>query len=312
MRLFTALVLGLALVGAACDPVMPVEAPDTWTYEGFTVHSHIPDDPVGIVYLFHGSGGSAAFASKIETVDQTNILVERGYGWVATESTDRTGDRRWEVHDPSLITNPDLARLNRLHDHLEATTSVEPATPILGVGMSNGARMVTLFGQSFLDAGRPVAAVAPFMGQLAKPVRAAGGLTVPAFWVIAENDPMAPAEAIVADQQQQEAAGVPTALRTKPEEPLLAARFTRIPEIDSDEAEAIRAALEGTGVWDTNGTRVLPLEEAWPLIEQLRVPPSFGVPSAVVGDQVQALLALHQFVGFHRVGVADFFDAQIG
>ena len=64
-------------------------------------------------------------------------------------------------------------------------------------------------------------------------------------------------------------------------------------------------------MWDESGTRVLPIDEAVPLILALSVPPSFGATNAEVRDQVQALLAMHQFVGLFRTGVADFFDAQL-
>lgn len=299
------------LVAGACDPVVHSVEPDAWAFEGFSVYSHVPDDPVGIVYLFHGSRGSAEIANKVEPIDQLNELVERGYGWVATESTERTGDKRWDVFDGDIATNPDLARLARLHDRLIADTDIDEKTPILGIGMSNGARMVTLFGQVFADEGYPVAAVAPFMGRAALPVRQAGGLTVPAFWVIAENDSIGDNDGTRADQAANAATGAPSRIVVKREEPLLAARFTRIPEIDADEAETIRAALEATGGWDTDGTRVLPVAEVNALVSELRVPASFGARPADVRSQVQAILAEHQFVGIFRVAVADFFDAQL-
>src|SRR6185295_13444245 len=111
---------------------------------GFDVISYVPEHPRGIVYLFHGTGGSARFAAKVETTDVLNRLVARGYGFVSTSSTERTGDWRWNAADPSLATNSDLARLTRLQAHIVATTPVEANTPLVGIGMSNGARFVTL------------------------------------------------------------------------------------------------------------------------------------------------------------------------
>ena len=303
--------LVFALLVAACAPVVPVENADDWSFEGFQVYSFVPEDPVGIVYVFHGSGGSAEIANKIEPTDQLNELVERGYGWVATESTERTGDKRWEVVNPSLTTNPDLARLTRLHDELTATTGVEVTTPIFGIGMSNGARMVTLFGQTFSDAGYPVAAIAPFMGTAAPVVRQGGGLDVPGIWVLAENDTVTDNAQIVLDQAANATSGATSQLLTKVEEPLLSARFTRIPAIDDGEAEVIRSALEGTGGWNEDGTRVLPIDDLIPLVLDLNLPPSFGATSAQVRNQIQAMLAMHQFVGLYRTQVADFFDAQL-
>lgn len=301
----------VAALATACDPVVPIEDPEQWVFEGFDVYSYVPDDPVGVVHVFHGTGGSAAIATRIEMTDQLNELVARGYGWVATESTQRTGNRRWNVLDPDPAQNPDLARLARLHDRVIDDTDVTAETPIFGIGMSNGARMVTLFAQVFADAGRPVAAVAPFMGRAAPSVQAEGGLRVPGYWVVAENDTTVDNVAIEVDQRANAATGAESRLVRKAEEPLLAARFTRIPQIDAEEAEAIRAALEATGGWDADGVRVLPVDEVEARVAELTVPRSFDAPANEVRAQVQAILAVHQFVGFHKYGLADFFDAQL-
>ena len=128
------------------------------TFEGFPVISYVPEHPRGMVYVFHGSNGSANFAERVETTDVLNRLIARGYGFVSTSSTERTGDKRWNAADPSLTTNPDLARLVRLQANLVATTGLEANTPLVGIGMSNGARFVTLWGQSWRNAGYPVKA----------------------------------------------------------------------------------------------------------------------------------------------------------
>lgn len=299
----------LVLLGAVgCEPVVPLAPIETRTFEGRTVHSVIPQNPVGIVYLFHGTGGSADFALRIETLDQSNELLERGYGWVATESTKRTGNKRWYVFDASLSTNPDLALLTRLHADLVANTGVTGETPIFGIGMSNGARMVTLFGQAFADAGYPLVAVAPFNGTAAPSVNVAGGLTVPGFWVTSENDTTVLPADVIADQQGSATMGVPTRLFTKPEESLQPIRFTRIPTIDPDEAVLIYEALQGTGAWDADGERQLDLTTTAQLINQLSLPTGTGATPSQVKNQIHALLAVHQFVGFYRVPLADFFD----
>lgn len=298
------------LATAACDPVIPVAPISTTVFEGFIVHSHIPDNPVGIVYLFHGTGGSAEIAYKIEMLDQTNELVERGYGWVATESTERTGNKRWWVFDSSLATNPDLARLTRLHGELVASTDVTNDTPIFGIGMSNGARMATLFGQSFADNGYPVVAVAPFNGRAAPSVKVSGGLTVPGFWVTSVNDTTAPPAGVIEDQLASATLGTTTQLVTKTEEPLLPVRFTRIPAIDIDEAIAITEALIATGIWDEDGNRVLDLDTSLQLLEALSLPTNFGATQAQLRSQIYAILAVHQFVGLYRESLVNFFDTQ--
>ena len=49
-------------------------------------------------------------------------------------------------------------------------------------------------------------------------------------------------------------------------------------------------------------------DEAIAILGTMSVPPPFGASTAQVSNQVQARLALHQFEGFHKVGLVDFFD----
>ncbi|MEM9257042.1 MAG: hypothetical protein AAGA91_16490 [Pseudomonadota bacterium] len=304
------LCLGLASILGACDPVVPIAPIEDSEFEGFTVYSVIPDNPVGIVYLFHGSGGSANFALKIETLDQSNELVRRGYGWVATESTERDGNRRWNVNNPSIASNQDLARLARLHAHIVDSGAVTDATPIFGIGMSNGARMVTLFGQVFADNGYPIVAVAPVMGRAAPSVQLAGGLQIPGYWVNAVNDTVVPPAGVAQDQQASAALGVTSVLARKGEENLLPIRFTRIPAVDVEEAELIYDQLAASGVWDANGKRVVDLGTAVSIVAGLTPPPGTGATVTQIRNQISALLALHQFTALYALPLADFFDAQ--
>ncbi len=302
---------GAAALLAACEPVTPAVVYTTWRFEGFDVVSYVPDQPRGLVHLFHGSYGSAAFATRVETVDLLNELTARGYGVVATESTERTGDRRWDVFDPSPATNPDLARLDRLQRHLEETTAVGPATPLLGLGMSNGARFVTLWGQVWADAGRPVRALAVVMGTIAPPVTAAGGLRVPAIFVTAENDVTSPPGPIIADREATAALGTPTDLVVAREQPLTAARFLRIPGIDRDEADATFAALVATGAWGPDGARRVPVDEAVRLAGTAALPDAVAPEANEIANQCALVLAVHQMRGDVKVPVADFFDGQL-
>ena len=103
-----------AVLGGCVTPVTPSVTFTHSTFEGFPVISYVPDHPVAMIYLFHGSNGSADFAEKVETTAVLNTFIARGYGFVSTSSTERTGDRRWEQGNQSLTNNPDLSRLLRL------------------------------------------------------------------------------------------------------------------------------------------------------------------------------------------------------
>lgn len=277
--------------------VVPAVSAERWTFEGFPVISHVPADPVGIIFVFHGSGGSAEFADKLETVDALNRFVAAGYGFVATSSTERTGDKRWNVTDPSSA-NPDLARLGRLRTHLVDTTPMEASTPLFGLGMSNGSRFVTLWGQTWRDAGLPVAAIWAAAGRIATPVSAAGGPTVPTFFTTSVNDTTVPPEWIVDDHASTVALGTPAELRVAAERPLDATRFRRVAGIDAATADQVRAAFVATGVWDDGGGRVvMPIDLAVGRARTVQLPTAVTTAglAPAVGDQAAVLLAVHQF-----------------
>ena len=53
-----------ASVALRCCAVVPSVQWQRSTFEGFDVIAYVPERPRGMAYLFHGTGGSAAFAVK--------------------------------------------------------------------------------------------------------------------------------------------------------------------------------------------------------------------------------------------------------
>lgn len=301
----------VALLAACVTPITPQPPPTASTFEGFDVVSYVPANPKGLVYLFHGTGGSADFATKVDTVDVLNRFVADGYGYVSTSSTERTGDKRWLQSDPSLTTNPDLARLTRLQQHLVATTGVTSTTPLVGIGMSNGARFVTLWGQTWKAAGYPVKAIWASAGRIASPVAT---LTVPTIFSTSVNDFTVPPGQILADYARTTSAGTSTRFFDSKETPLTAPRFQRIPGVDANEANQIVAALRTTGVWNQEGTRVVPdVQQAVAQAMTAQLPAS--VTAAGLGNdvanEVARILAVHQFTSEFAVDALAFVNAQL-
>jgi hypothetical protein len=313
----TTLAAAIVAVGlAACvQPVTPNVVYQHSTFEGFDVISYVPAHPRALIYLFHGSGGSADFATKVDTVDVLNRFVDKGYGFVSTSSTERTGNKRWDAADPSLTTNPDLARLVRLQQHLVATTGVDAGTPLVGIGMSNGSRFVTLWGQTWKDAGYPVRAIWASHGRTAAPVAAAGGPTVPTVFETSVNDFTSPPGPIIADYQQTLARGTPTRLFESQERPLSAPPFQRIPGIDQKEAGEIVSAFEATGVWNAQGVRVVPdIQQAVAQAMTVKLPAAVTGAGLAndVGNEVARTLAVHQFSSQFAPEVVAFFEQYVG
>jgi predicted esterase len=312
MRRLAALALAVATALFAGCAVTPAAEWQRTTFEGFPVISYVPENPRGLVFLFHGTGGSASFADRVETTDVLNRLVAQGYGFVSTSSTERTGNRRWLVTDPSLTTNPDLARLLRLRAHLVSTTPVEPGTPLVGIGMSNGARFVTLWGQAWRNAGHPVRAIWASHGRIAPPFDGPGQLTVPTFFSTSENDFTVPPGGVILDLAQTMDAGTPAEFAISRERRLTAPPYERIPGIDASEAQQIVQALIATGVWDAQGNRIEPdVETAAARAGTVSLPPSVQAQASQIADQTALQMAVHQFTAEHTQQVLGFFGRYV-
>jgi hypothetical protein len=308
-------VLAAVTLAACVPPVTPSVTFSRSTFEGFSVISYVPDHPKAVIYLFHGSLGSADFATKVETTDTLNAFIAEGYGFVSTESTERTGGKRWDQSDPSLTTNPDLARLVRLQANLVATTPMDARTPLVGIGMSNGARFVTLWGQTWKAAGYPVRAIWASMGKTASPVAASGALTVPTVFSTASNDSTVPPAGVVASYLAVQRSGTPTQLFVSGERNLTPLQYERIPGISPTTANGIVAALEATGVWDANGTRVVSdVQAAVAQASTARLPAAVAAAGAgnEVANETSVLLAIHQFTAEFTKPVRAFFDTYVG
>jgi hypothetical protein len=303
--------VGLAALASGCA-ITPVQPFQHSTFEGFDVISYIPEHPRGLVYLFHGTGGSANFAEKIETTDVLNRLILRGYGFVSTSSTERTGDRRWNAGDPSLTTNADLARLARLQASLVATTGVDANTPLVGIGMSNGGRFVTLWGQSWKDAGYPVKAIWDSHGRTADPYSGPGALKVPTVFTTSANDFTVQSSGVAASFIAAHNHGTPSELYSSQERNLNAAQYERIPGIDRDKSRQIYFALVASGVWDGNGKRVdSDIVDAATRAVNAPLPSSVAGLNNAIDDESLVLLAVHQFTAEFAEQAIAFFDRYV-
>lgn len=309
-RLLAVVAVGAALLtGCAVTPAVQWQRS---TFEGFDVISYVPEHPRGMVYLFHGTGGSARFAERVETTDVLNRLVARGYGFVSTSSTERTGDRRWDAANPSLTTNPDLARLARLQAHIVATTPVEANTPLVGIGMSNGARFVTLWGQSWKTAGYPVKAIWASHGRTADPYAARGQLTVPTVFSTSANDFTVAPNGVVGSFLRAHNAGTPSELYISQERNLNTAQYQRIPGIDQQKANQIFFSLVATGVWDGQGKRIAAdVQDAAAKALGANMPGALAPQRNEIDSESLLILAVHQFTAEYVNQVIAFFDRSV-
>jgi hypothetical protein len=311
MRSLVALAAATAALLSGCAVIPTVQWQHS-TFEGFEVISYVPEHPKGMLYVFHGTNGSAAFAERVETTDVINRIVARGYGFVSTSSTERTGNKRWLVSDASLTTNPDLARLVRLQAHLVATTGLEASTPLVGIGMSNGARFVTNWGQAWKNAGYPVKAIWASHGTTAPPFDGPGELTAPTVFSTSEHDFTVPPGQVIQSYGTALNSGTATEFHISRERRLSSLQYERIPGIDSNEAKQIVAAMIATGAWNSQGDRIEPdIETAAAKAQSASLPASVQAQRNEIVNETALQMAVHQFTAEYAEQVIAFFTRYV-
>jgi len=111
------------------------------------VYSYFPAGQKGVVFLLHGTGGSALnLVTNFEWITMMKDLTASGYGIIVTEaeevslSTDLNGDGkiRWNPTPVDSTSNVDFGNIKALRDTFYTRKSVSTSTPLFSIGMSNG------------------------------------------------------------------------------------------------------------------------------------------------------------------------------
>jgi len=111
------------------------------------VYYYFPSGHKGIVYLLHGTGGSAQnLVNNLEWIQMINDLVTAGYAIIVTEAeevslnTDLNGDGsiHWTLTPADTLSNPDYRNIRVLTDTFYSRGYSNPSIPLYSIGMSNG------------------------------------------------------------------------------------------------------------------------------------------------------------------------------
>ncbi len=240
---------------------LPVKALDLAeeNHDGRRYLIAMPESPSGLVFLFHGSRGSADFALRDTVQDILDPLFAAGFGIVASESADRTNVRRWLNQPADTDGNVDLAFMLGLHTHLIGSTPITEETPVFTMGMSNGGGFATLFGIVAKAEGRPVAAIANYMGPLPASGRALvrqGVQVPPLFMVLAENDGLVNNDNILKGVAFLKAQGARVDVYTATPVPVTAEAIVPLTDFPLARAQAFVAFLTERGLIDAGGNRL--------------------------------------------------------
>jgi len=155
------------------------------------VYHVLPPALRGVVFLYHGTGGSARgwLPGSVENFTFVKDLIAADLGVIITESEETTAQRdmngdgfvRWDVAPPMPDASIDYQNLRAILDTLINRGSISTSTPLFGVGMSNGGAFAVPCAQalgmkaavSYCAAGRP---------------SNASIINTPCLWMMAAND----------------------------------------------------------------------------------------------------------------------------
>lgn len=274
-------------------------------FEGGRVTTYMPDDPTGVLFVFHGTNGDIASVTQIEWIELYDLLAPHGVGFVLSNSVDRV-EMQWDTNHQDGAANEDFPRLDRLRDHLIDTTGLEADTPVLSIGFSNGANFATLFANMAFADGWPFRAFDAHQGGMYVDT------PVPGIFVSAVNDESGGTP----DQlgPLSEACTSQTA-RTCPhytghEIPLVPLRFDRLPTYSAEQSQAIFDELVDMQIVAEDGSRVIDLADMEDVFTTY-IHDSQAPSPSMVPTQLRVVWATHRFSSEHADQEADWLLDQL-
>ena len=111
------------------------------------VYYFFPSNPIGVIYLFHGTGGDAGgFINGIEMRSFTNAAIAAGYAIISTEGEEITldqdidgdGERRFMTQPIDTVNNVDYRNIKIITDEFISRGWMTANTNRFSIGMSAG------------------------------------------------------------------------------------------------------------------------------------------------------------------------------
>lgn len=289
------------------DPYDTIEANFPWEereIDGFGAMWHVPSDPVGLVWVFHGTNGNLAAITQAEWLLIYNQLDARGIGIVATNSTDRaTG--QWDLEELVPSANADFPRLAQIRQVLLEETALQPDTPHAALGFSQGAGFTSTFASMATAEGWDLRGLLKHQG--------AGSTTsLPSLYVSAENDEngQTPDRLGPVAEECAAATSADCPHRVGLEIPLDPLRFARMPEFSQEQSTVMFEELVELGIVDPSGGRLIELEDMEEVFADYQRTSAYPAPSLVV-TQLRVVWATHRLSGAFASEEATFLHALL-
>ncbi len=138
LAMYTSLIVPNADVNLKANyRTVPAWAARLATLGGIPVTYYIPPDPIGLVFDFHGTGGTGAgLFTGSEFLSLHRDLVAAGFGVASFDCLNRESGQ-WNTSITGS-TNPDIVRLNGIISAMRSQGLISTTLPLLAFGHSNG------------------------------------------------------------------------------------------------------------------------------------------------------------------------------
>ena len=288
--------------------VTPLFEWDTLDVGGLGVKYHFPsDDPVGLVWVFHGTNGNLTTIEQEEWIVLYNQFVQRNIAIVATVSSDRDA-QVWQSDNADAQTNPDLVRLINIRQRLLDEGVLQPTVPHGALGFSQGTSMTATFGAMAVEQGWDFRVRSVHQG--------GGGFAaqapVPTIHIAAENDETGnDAEGMLDDVQDCEAEVGPQGVCPAYEGQEVALhpfRFARIQNFSQDQSAEMVDELVDFGLVDKDGNRTFDLADLEDVLATYIRDSEFG--ALLAATQLRVVWATHRLSSEFATEEADFLLEQ--
>jgi hypothetical protein len=279
----------------------PAWTPTYETVNGSQMGYYFPPSLVGVIFHFHGQGGTASLLfNSSERRIFANEAVAEGYAVVALDSVDRV-NRDWNTSN-DIATNPDIQNVQAAINLFISRGLMTSSTPVFAHGFSKG-------GGFSPRVSRALNFRATSINLLAGTPDIINITTVPTIWCIGQNDGTIMAGGVRQAYQNYLnllSRNVPAQYHLALPSPVYPERFWRIPGLTANDSRSIYNALKSNGFLDERDNLIQdPDTSGW----QSVIPSQYNSYSSSISDQLRICYTEHTFFSDYDRRVLDFFNA---
>ena len=280
----------------------PVWNPAYETINGSQIGYYFPAAPVGVIFHFHGAGGSATgFFTDSEQRVFANEAVAENYAVVTLSSVDRV-NRQWNPN-PQLENNPDMQNVQAAINLFISRGLISAATPIFANGISNGGGFAPRVSLALKFRATSIFIASGTVNILSQ-------TTVPTIWNLMQNDSTIGADGITqafSNYQNLLGRGVPAHYDLLAPSPVYPERFWRVSGLTAADSQTIYNALKQNGFLGSRDFLIQnPIVSNWASV----IPPQYNSYLNDIRDQLKICYTEHEFYSDHDRRVLDFFNAR--